>query len=71
MDHCHCDHCYRHGLMQERQRQRRLLQQRHDAEGGLKGHGDGEQQRARARRPACPGTRNVGGMQPCEQPELI
>ena len=37
---------HRHGLMQQRKRQRRLVQQRHDADAGLQGDGAHERQRA-------------------------
>ena len=39
------EHHERHGLMQQRERERRLVQQRGDAERGLQGDGRGQRER--------------------------
>ena len=60
-----------HDLVQQRQRQRRLMEQRHDADAGLQGDGAGQRQRAVEDRPAPPRADDIDEMKRRRDPERI
>ena len=61
----------RHGLVQQRQRERRLVDERHDAERRLKDDGRRQRERRRERGPSPQRARDVGGVQHREERQRV